>query len=219
MNEANMSVSPNTSDGSYEGVEEAIVHGIVAARQTLDRLGRSDVALGFSFAGGGPGRGRRLLGPDRRARHPRLPRRARLRRSADLPGPRLARWRRCRPARPAREVVEALTLLRQCYLPKADLGPDVDLWVTENGYATNLGRDEARQDADLRSTLRAVHRWSGTLGVTDYRWFNLRDNRSTGTDLFDAVGLQRDDGTPKPAFSTFGRAIAGIGTLRDHRTG
>ena len=29
--------------------------------------------------------------------------------------------------------------------------------------------------------MRAVHRWSGTLGVSDYRWFNLRDNVSGGT--------------------------------------
>ena len=75
------------------------------------------------------------------------------------------------------EIVEALTLLRHCYMPKAGLGPRLDLWVSENGYATNLGRTEAGQATDARARRsQAVHRWSGTLGVSDYRYFNLRDN-------------------------------------------
>ncbi len=123
-NEANMSVSPNTSDGSYEGVEEAIVHGIVAARQTLDRLGRSDVALGFSFAW--------RWAPDEDAdfwdRIGELATPA-FRDALDYVGlqiyPGLVWPPAPLPTRSAgREVVEALTLLRQCYLPKADLGPE-----------------------------------------------------------------------------------------------
>jgi hypothetical protein len=96
-------------------------------------------------------------------------------------------------------------------MPKAGLGPEVDLWVTENGYATNLGRTEAQQDASLASTVAEVFRYSGTLGVTDYRWFNLRDNNSTGPDLFDAVGLLRDDYTEKPGFGTYRAAIELLG--------
>ena len=56
--------------------------------------------------------------------------------------------------------------------------------------------------------------YSGTLGVTDYRWFNLRDNDSSGTDLFDAVGVLRDDYAEKPAFATLRSAIQSIGTDR-----
>jgi hypothetical protein len=82
------------------------------------------------------------------------------------------------------------------------------LWVTENGYATNLGRSDATQEADLASTLEAVHAYSGQLDVTDYRYFNLRDNNSDGTDLFAAVGLLRDDHTRKPAFGVLREAIA-----------
>ena len=94
---------------------------------------------------------------------------------------------------PAGDVIEALTLLRDCWMPKAGLGRDVALWVTENGYATRGGTGEERQAADLTATLDALARYSGTLGITDYRYFNLRDNRSTGPDLFDAVGLLFDD--------------------------
>jgi len=109
------------------------------------------------------------------------------------------------------EVVEALTLVRRCYMPMAALGPAVPLWVSENGYATNLGRSEADQARNLDSTVRAVHRWSGTLGVTDYRWFNQRDNDSDGEDLFDAVGLLRDGYEEKPAYAAYRTLIDALG--------
>jgi hypothetical protein len=110
------------------------------------------------------------------------------------------------------ETVKALALMRRCYFPKAGLGRSTDLWVTENGYVTNLGRTEASQREALVSTVRAVHRWSGTLGVSDYRWFNLRDNVTGGPGLFDSVGLLRDDYSAKPAFSSYRRAIRAHGT-------
>ena len=82
------------------------------------------------------------------------------------------------------------------------------IWITENGYATNLGHDERRQVTDLESTLRSVHALGTTLGVTDYRYFNLRDNRPNGTDLVDNVGLLRADYSAKPAFDAFRRLEA-----------
>jgi hypothetical protein len=89
--------------------------------------------------------------------------------------------------------------------------------VSENGYATNLGRTEASQEESLRSTLESVRAYSGTLGVTDYRYFNLRDNDSAGTDLFAAVGLLRDDYSRKPAFAALRDGIAAFGTTRRGR--
>ena len=78
--------------------------------------------------------------------------------------------------------------------------------MSENGYATNLGRSEETQAPDLESTMEAVALWSGSLGISDYRWFNLRDNNSDGADLFSAVGLLRDDYTRKPAFGVISGA-------------
>ncbi len=215
-NEANFPVSPNTSDGSYPGVMQAIVTGVSIARRELDRIGRPDVELGFSYAwrwsptsdasfwqqlGG-------LATPE-------------FRRALDYVGlqiyPGLVFPPVSTPQAAGSDTVEALTLLRDCYLPLGGFGRNVDLWVTENGYPTNLGRSEGTQDLALRSTLDAVHRYSGTLGVTDYRWFNLRDNVSNGTDLFDAVGLLRDDYSEKPAFATFRSQVGGIGTDRPKR--
>jgi hypothetical protein len=189
---------------------------VVEARRTLDRMGRRDVALGFSFAW-------RWLPTSDADFWTQLGSLAtpEFVRALDYVGlqiyPGLVWPPVSSPAAAGDDTLEALTLLRDCYLPKAGLGRDVDLWVTENGYATNLGRTERDQDVALNSTLDSVYRYSGTLGVTDYRWFNLRDNDSTGTDLFDAVGLLRDDYSEKPAFGTYRSWIERIGTDRGRR--
>lgn len=109
-------------------------------------------------------------------------------------------------------TLEALTLVRDCYMPKAGLGGAYEIWVSENGYATNLGHSEDRQAAELVETLEAIHAYSGTLGISDYRYFNLRDNRPDGTDLFDNVGLLRADYSPKPAFDLYRRLVSRLGT-------
>jgi hypothetical protein len=212
-NEANFPVSPNTSDGSFPGVLQAIVTGVTAAREQLDRMGRPDVKLGFSFAW-------RWL-PDADAdfwRQLGSLATPEFRSALDYVGlqiyPGLVFPPVSTPAAAGDDTVEALTLLRGCYMPLGGFGQNVDLWVTENGYATNLGRTESEQNVALRSTLDGIYRYSGTLGVTDYRWFNLRDNDSAGTDLFAAVGLLRDDYTEKPAFATYRSYIDRIGTDR-----
>lgn len=210
-NEANFPISPNTSDGAYDGVVDAIARGLVAAREELDALRRPEVALGFNVAW-------RWL-PDADARFWRdVGARATpaVRRALDYVGVQVYPWLVWPPVTlprrsAGREVLEALTLLRTCYLPRAGLGPEVALWVTENGYATNLGRGEAVQAEAVASTVREVHRWSGTLGVTDLRYFNLRDNDSGGSDLFAAVGLLRDDYRPKRAFGVLRDLAAELG--------
>ena len=208
-NEANLPVSPNTSDGAYEGVVDALVRGVEVAREELVRLRRGDLPVGFNVMW--------RWSPDSDAAFWReigekaTPAfRAALTYVGVQVYPGLVWPPAPLPGRTAgSEVVEALTLVRSCYMPMAQLGESVALWVTENGYATNLGRDEASQAESLRSTLHDVHAWSGELGVSDYRYFNLRDNDSDGTDLFSAVGLLRDDHTRKPAFAVMREALWG----------
>jgi len=213
-NEANFPISPNTSDGSYEGVREAIVKGTMAADRQLRRIGRGDIELGFSFAWRWlPDSDREFWEEIGEMSTPRF------RRALDFVGlqiyPGLVFPPAPRPGVSAgEEVVEALTLLRRCYMPKAGIGRGVDLWVSENGYATNGGRSESAQRESLGSTLRQVHRYSGTLAVSDFRYFNLRDNDTGGTDLFDAVGILRDDYSRKPAFRVLRNAIRAFGVRR-----
>lgn len=210
-NEVNFPSSPNTSDGAYKDALEALVLGVVAAREELNQLGRSDVALGFSYAY------RYLPNSDadfwKGIAQDATPA---FRRALDYVGVQLYPGLVYPPALTPGETagdatLEALALVRDCYMPLAQLGNHVKLWITENGYATNLGHTEAEQEQDLSSTLSDVYRYSGTFGVTDYRYFNLRDNVPNGTDLFDDVGLLRSDYTQKPAFSTYRNGVAQYG--------
>jgi hypothetical protein len=213
-NEGNFTATPNTSDGAYRGVRRAIVIGIPAARDELDRIGREDVELGFSVAWRWLPNSDVAFWREIGARGD-----AAFRRAVDYVGvqayPHLVWPPVALPGRSAgEELIDALTLIRHCYMPMARLGADADLWVTENGYATNLARTERSQDLALASTLHLLHRYSGTLGISDYRWFNLRDDNSIGIDLFDAVGLLRDDYSRKPAFARLRSAIASFGVDR-----
>lgn len=210
-NEVNFPVSSNTSDGSFKNALDALVRGVVAARAELRKRKRTDVALGFSYA-------YRFL-PDQDASFWKgIGARATTAflDALDYVGvqlyPGLVFPPVLAPGQTAGDAtLDALALVRDCYMPLAKLGRGVQLWITENGYPTNLGHSEARQVRDLSSTVSAVHRYSGTLGVTNYRYFNLRDNRANGTDLFDDVGLVRADYSRKPAFRTFRRLVARYG--------
>jgi hypothetical protein len=214
-NEANLPISPNTSDGAYEGVVDALVRGVVVARQELRAMGRPRLDLGFNVMW-------RWYPQDDERFWREIGEKATpaFRRALDYVGvqvyPHLVWPPSPLPGRSAgREVVEAVSLVRDCYMPMAGMGREVDVWVSENGYATNLGRTESGQAQSLESTLADVHAYSNDLGITDYRYFNLRDNDSTtGTDMFDAVGVLRDDYSRKPAFYVLRGAIARTGAAR-----
>jgi hypothetical protein len=211
-NEINFPVSPNTSDGSYDRALEAMARGVVVAHRQLRRLGRPDVDLGFSVAWRYTPQADAALWDDLgQIASPRF------RRALDYVGvqvyPGLI-WPPVEiPGRTAGdEIAEALTLIRDCYMPKAALGDEVDLWVSENGYPTKPAvNTEAGQAERLVSSVEAVAAHANDLGITDYRWFNLRDNDSDGADLFSQVGLLRDDYSEKPSFAEYRAAIRRLG--------
>jgi hypothetical protein len=218
-NEVNLPISANTSDGAYDGALDAIVRGIVAAQDVLDQTGRVDVALGFSYA--------YRYFPDQDVAFWRgIGERAtpEFYAALDYVGVQLYPGLFWPPAFGPGETagsatLDALTLVRACYMPLAGLGSEVPIWITENGYATNLNRRLERQVADLESTVEDTYAYSGTLNVTDYRYFNLRDNDSDGGDLFDAVGLLFDDYAEKPAFSTYRDLIERFGIVEPEGPG
>jgi hypothetical protein len=211
-NEANLPISPNTSDGAYEGVIPALVRGVAAADRELRRLGRPRVPVGFSVMW-------RWIPADDVEFWERVGAAAtpRFRKALDYVGLQAYPGLVWPPASlleqgAGAELVEALTLMRSCFMPKAGLGRRYELWISENGYATRpLVDSEPGQAANLESSVRWLHRYSGALNVTDYRYFNLRDNRADGVDLFDQVGLLREDYSRKPAFSVYRRLIRRFG--------
>ena len=206
-NEVNLDISQNTSDGAYKGATDALIKGIVAARAQADRIGRPDLTFGFTYAyrwnpssdaqfwtalaAGGPAF-RRALGFV----------------GVDLyPGtfypPVIAPT-----SSPGQEMVTGLATVRRCYMPKAQLGAAVPIWVTENGYQSGVQRDDVGQAAALRDMVSSTIAVSATYHVTDYRWFNLRDNLTGSPGIFDTTGLLHDDDSPKPAFAEYRALVA-----------
>jgi hypothetical protein len=216
-NEVNLNISQNTSDGSYSGATDALIKGIEAARDEADRIGRTDMPFGFTFAfrwnpgsdakfwttlaAGGEAFRRALgfVGVD------------------DYPGgfwpPVIAP-----NSSPGHELVIALATLRRCFMPMAQIGAGVPIWITENGYDSGGSSDDAGQAAALEDMVRAAASVAGTYHVTDYRWFNLRDNRTGSPALFDTTGLLHDDYSEKPAFARYRALIAALGTAQPAAT-
>jgi hypothetical protein len=101
-----------------------------------------------------------------------------------------------------------MSVLRDCFMPIAGLAPRVPMKVEENGWPTGPGRSQATQVTALREMVRAVNRFRGNYGVTDYRWFDLRDHNTSSLNFQHHYGLLRDDYSRKPAFGVFRRLVA-----------
>jgi len=210
-NENNINISPNTSDGSYKGANQALIDGVIAARQEADTHGWGRLKFGFTYAW-------RLSPPGDAAFWNAVSSGGPAFRDAlsfvglDVyPGsfyPPVV----LPPDDLRQEMIKALATVRQCWMPLAQIGASVPIWITENGYPTTpLLHSAAEQAQSLSSMIDTVHAYAGTYGVSDYRWFNLRDNDSQGLGTFDTDGLLRDDYSPKPSFAEMRARIAGFG--------
>jgi hypothetical protein len=213
-NEVNINFSPNTSDGSYAGAQDALIQGIEAAHQEAARRHYTQLRFGFTYAyrfpndasffaylgaHGGPAFRRALgfVGLD------------------FYPGtvfPIVAT-----PIEDYRgDLAQAAGVLRSCFLPQAGIGGGVPIWITEDGVPSGT-MSEAQQATVLGQLVQAVHDYSGTFNITDYRWFNLRDSTSSTQPAyaapltFSSFGLLRDDYSRKPAFAVYHQLIARLG--------
>lgn len=215
-NEVNLNTSSNTSDGSYPAAKQALIRGIEAGHAEAMRRGyrrlrfgftyayrwnpRSDAAF-FSYLGahGGP-RFRRALGFVGLDFYP-----------GTFYPPVM------RPGDSYRaELAQAAGVLRDCFLPKARIGRAVPIWITENGIPSGGKMSQTKQAAALTQLVKAVHDYSATYGITDYRWFNLRDSTDhgpqTGVPLtFSTDGLLLANYKRKIAFGAYRRLIGRFG--------
>ena len=113
------------------------------------------------------------------------------------------------------ELAQAAGVLRDCFMPMAGIGKATPIWITENGVPTGA-LSNAEQAAALTELVSAASKYSGTYGITDYRWFNLRDSASSGPETlvgptFASDGLLRDDYSAKPSFAAYRGLIARLG--------
>jgi hypothetical protein len=217
-NEVNLQFSPNTSDGYYSGAQDALIAGIEAGHARALHKGFSQLRFGFTYAyrfspqqdasffaylgahGGRPFQ--RALGFVGLDFYP-----------GTVYPPAMAPGDTYRA-----ELAQAAGVVRDCYAPMAGIVRTVPIWITENGIPTGQ-LSEAQQADALQQLVRAAHDYSGTFGITDYRWFNLRDSSSGGPaalvgPTFSSDGLLRDDYTRKPSFAAYRGLIAAFGAKR-----
>lgn len=214
-NEVNISFSPNTSDGSYRGAKDALISGIEAAhREAIRRHFRklrfgftyayrlvpsADAAL-FQFLGAHGGRQlRNSLGFIGLDFYP-----GTIYPPVMLPGDTYGK-----------ELAQAAGVVRDCLAPMARIGPRVPIWITENGVPTGV-LSQWQQAGALDQLVRAAQDYARTYGISDYRWFNLRDSVSSGPETlsgltFASDGLLRSDYVPKPSFASYRRLIGELG--------
>jgi hypothetical protein len=214
-NEVNLAFSPNTSDGYYAGAREALIRGIEAAHAEALRRGYTQLRFGFTYAYRLSPQGDADFFDYLRA-HGGKPFLAAL----GFVGLDFYPGSVYPPAMApgdtyTAELAQAAGVLRECFMPAAGIGPRTPIWLTEDGVPTGVLSD-AQQAAALSELVTAAHAYSGTFGITDYRWFNLRDAASSGPETlvgatFASDGLLRDDYTAKPSFAVYRELIAALG--------
>jgi hypothetical protein len=200
-------IAPDASDSSYDGAREALVRGVIAAKREAQRRGYRQLEVGFNWA--------YRTDPDREQSFWEFLR--------DSGGPKFVRaldWVGLDaypgtifpPVEPLpgdfRDgMVNALSTLR-CLMAIPAIPEDVPIHVEENGYPTGVGRPESEQVRALTEMVGAVNDFRGTYGVSDYRWFDLRDHRTSSLNFQHHYGLLHDDYSPKPAFDLYRDLVA-----------
>ena len=213
-NEANLPGAPGAADGAFPGAAEALVKGVIAAKDQVLQEGRGQLRVGFSWAYDE----RPLAGAQFWATLGRLGGRA----FADAvdwvgldsyPGtwtPQIA-ISNILPGLAGSAVKESVRALRDCLMPMAGLGSATTIHIAENGFPTGPGRSEELQAQVLDQMVRSVAAIRDAYGVSDYRWFDLRDSLSADPGIESQYGITRDDYSPKPAFATYRDLVASHG--------
>jgi hypothetical protein len=199
-------IAPDASDSYFAGAREALVRGVIAAKRKARRLGYEQLKIGFNWAfRTDPAREQAFwteIGTQGGERFVR---------SLDWVGldayPGTIFPPVEAPGGYRDGMVNALSSLRECYLPIASIPASVPIHVEENGYPTVEPARYAEQVVAMREMVGAVDEFRGTYNATDYRWFDLRDHRTSSLNFQQHYGLLEDDYTPKPAFAVYGELI------------
>jgi hypothetical protein len=221
-NEVNFTVSPDSSDGAYAGARDALIGGVIAAKDQARRRGFRQLTVGFNwFYRTDPNSEAAFWSYLRDHGGPAFVAAVDWVGLDAYPGTVFPPVEA--PGGERDGMVAAVSQLRRCFMPIAGLGSKVPIHVEENGWPTGPGRAEDAQAQALQTMVRAVHDFRGTYGVTDYRWFDLRDHNTSSTNFQHHYGLLRDDYSPKPAFEAYRRLVddlalrepdAGLGPVR-----
>ena len=207
-NEVNNALSPEASDGAYPGAEDALIQGVIAAKAEARARGLDDLEIGFNWMyRQSPETDQEFWEYLRDHGGPAFVD------AVDWVGADVYPGTFFPPAQTSYRsaVINALDVLRECYMTIPGIPASVPIHITESGYPTGPGRSYEEQAKALREMVEAYVDFSGNYNVTDYRWFLLRDGNSDVPDFQQQYGLLRDDYSPKPAFGVYRDLIARFG--------
>ncbi|WP_433226810.1 hypothetical protein [Microtetraspora malaysiensis] len=195
-----------TLDGYYPDVRQAVVEGVIAAKDEARRQGFGHLKIGFNTTPlFGPGEGFVAALVEAGGR-PFLD-------ALDYVG--LDFFPDVFMPVPADRLHDAVTGLLRLHraerLTPAGIDPAVPLHVTENGWPTGPERTPERQARVVETVVRAIDGCRDEVNIVGYTHFALRDADSSQPGLFHRFGLMSDDYTPKPAFAVFQKLIAELG--------
>jgi hypothetical protein len=201
-NEVNVTFSGNTSDGGNKHALDALIQGVITAKKEAKKIGANQLRIGFNwFWRTDPlNESRFWTGLRDHGGQP-------FASSVDWVGldvypgtyfPPLVT-----PQMAKGSLINALSVLRQCYMPIAGLGQKIPIHIEENGWPTGPGRPDGEQANLIDTMIRTFHDYAGTYNVTDYRYFALRDADSRSLNFQQHFGIMRSDYTPKPAFDVY----------------
>jgi hypothetical protein len=208
-NEVNITFSPDSSDGSYNGARDALIRGVIAAKDEARRRGYRQLEIGFNWAyRSEPSAessfwaylrdhgGKDFLG------------------SLDWVGVDAYPGTVFPPAASDRGrggLVNAFSTFR-CYAATAAIPESVPIHVEENGWPTAPPERSYEEQAQYAETMvRTVNDFRGTYNISDYRWFNLRDGDTTSPNFQTQYGLMTDEYQPKPAYPVYRGLVAELG--------
>ena len=211
-NEVNLPNSPDSSDGYYERGRDALIEGVIAAKDEARRNGFDQLTIGFNWAYRWTPESDREFWEYLREHGG-----ERLVASLDWLGLDAYPGTFFPPAStPGGErdgLVNAMDSVR-CYARGAGIPDSVPIHVEENGWPTSPTRSYARQVDSMDTQVRTFHDFRGTYNVTDYRWFNLRDGDSTSPNFQQQYGIMTDLYAEKPAFARY-RALVDELSVRE----
>jgi hypothetical protein len=209
-NEANVSGSSSSNDGTYPGAENALIQGVEAAK-SYTASGGIPVKVGFNWSYDSSAGGAawwsslKALGGSTFAN------------DVDwvgvdsYPGT----WQPLPTSMSfgngvGQVTTQALQSTRSD-AALAGLGLAVPIHVTETGYPTGPSRTYAMQATAVESEVASALAADTTDNVTAIEFFDLRDAITSSTDFNDQYGLMTDTWTAKPAFADYQQLVSKYG--------
>jgi hypothetical protein len=110
-------------------------------------------------------------------------------------------------------VVAVLSHFRKVSLGAAHIPESCPIHITEHGWPTGPNRSYERQAQVVELVVRVIYEHRDRFNITHYEHHVLRDANSSKADLFSQFGLMRDDYSPKPAFERYRQLIAEFGRV------